>query len=376
MWLDGSKTRSWRRVAHYLVMSILILCSLLLTSWMSALSPMVRMTEDIGLVLGIPRVQFDSYGLILDGHRVFLHSGEFHTFRLPVPSLWPDILQKAKAAGLNALSVYVHMGLVNPSPGVIDFDGFRALRPLYEASKDIGLFIILRPGPYINAETSAGGIAHWATSRVAGRLRSNAKDWRAAWQGYIQGIINVTRPYQFDYGGPVIAIQIDNEYWQEDSGNSEYFAELQKVYRNSGILVPLTYNDPGMGGNFINGTGAVDLYGLDSYPQLFDCSHPKAWNPVVTDYLAYHEKVNPSQPFYIPEFQAGSYDAWGPAAPGYASCGLLTGPDFQSVFNLQLWASNAKLINYYMFYGGTSWGALPFHGVYTSYDYGAPGIGF
>ncbi|KAG5636746.1 hypothetical protein DXG03_004678, partial [Asterophora parasitica] len=66
-----------------------------------------------------------------------------------------------------------------------------------------------------------------------------------------------------------------------------------------------------------------------------------------------------------------AYDAWGPTAPGYTPCRVLTGPDFQSVFNLQLWASNAKLINYYMFYGGTSWGGIPFPGVYTSYDYGA-----
>lgn len=84
-------------------------------------------------------------------------SGEFHTFRLPVPSLWPDILQKAKAAGLNALSVYTHMGLINPSRGVVDFDGFRALQPLFDAAKDAGIFIVLRPGPYINAETTAGG---------------------------------------------------------------------------------------------------------------------------------------------------------------------------------------------------------------------------
>ncbi len=84
-------------------------------------------------------------------------SGEFHTFRLPVPSLWPDILQKAKAAGLNAVSVYTHMGLINPSPGVVDFDGFRALQPLFDAARDAGIFIVLRPGPYINAETTAGG---------------------------------------------------------------------------------------------------------------------------------------------------------------------------------------------------------------------------
>ena len=75
-------------------------------------------------------------------------SGEFHTFRLPVPSLWPDILEKVKAAGMNAVSVYTHMGLINPSPGVIDFDGFRALQPLYDAAKAAGIWIVLRPGNY------------------------------------------------------------------------------------------------------------------------------------------------------------------------------------------------------------------------------------
>jgi beta-galactosidase GanA len=78
-----------------------------------------------------------------------ISSGEFHTFRLPVPSLWPDILQKVKAAGLNAVSVYTHMGLINPSPGVIDFDGFRALQPLYDAARDAGIWVVLRPGMFL-----------------------------------------------------------------------------------------------------------------------------------------------------------------------------------------------------------------------------------
>jgi hypothetical protein len=186
---------------------------------------------------------------------------------------------------------------------------------------------------------------------------------------YIQGIIDQTTPNQITQGGPVILLQVDNEYNQAQG--AEYFAELESVYDASKIIIPLTYNDPGEGDNFINGTGAVDLYGLDSYPQGFDCSTPQNWNPVTTNYHSYHESANPSQPFYFPEFQGGSFDAWGPTAPGYAQCEILTGPDFQSVFNRQLWASNAKLINYYMIFGGTSWGGIPFHGVYTSYDYGA-----
>ncbi|CAK5271692.1 unnamed protein product [Mycena citricolor] len=317
-----------------------------------------------------PLVAFDNYSLSLAGQRVFLHSGEFHTFRLPVPSLWPDILQKAKAAGLNGISVYTHMGAINPAPGVVDFNDWRALQPLYEAAMEAGIWVVLRPGPYINAETTAGGIAHWITTQVAGQLRTSAADWEAAWQAYIAGIINQTEPFQISHGGPVIAVQIDNEY-QQRSTTSPYYTLLEETYRNASIDVPLTYNDAGERSNFINGSGAVDLYGLDAYPQLFDCAHPTKWNPVVTNYLSYHERVNPAQPFYFPEFQGGSFDAWGPGAPGYPACAQLTGPEFQSVFNRQLWASNVKLLSYYMLHGGTNWGAFPFHGVYTSYDYGA-----
>ncbi|KAK0202212.1 glycoside hydrolase family 35 protein [Desarmillaria ectypa] len=305
------------------------------------------------------QVTYDKHSLLLRGQRVFLHSGEFHTFRLPVPSLWPDIMQKFKAAGLNAVSLYTHMGIINPSRGVLDFDDWRALKPFYEAALDAGLWV------YINAETTAGGIAHWATSEVSGMLRTNATDWKDAWTEYIKGIIEVSAPYQITQGGPII----DNEY--EQWLGAEYFEDLKAVYHNSAIVVPLTYNDPGPRSNFINGTGAVDLYGLDGYPQRFDCSNPLVWNPVPLTFHDYHMSVNPSQPWYIPEFQAGSYDAWGPSAPGYGPCAVLTGPDFMSVFNRQLWASNAKLINYYMLYGGTSWGAIPFPGVYTSYDYGS-----
>ncbi|KAI6156505.1 glycoside hydrolase family 35 protein [Pisolithus thermaeus] len=308
-------------------------------------------------------VLWDKYSLVIKGQRVFIHSGEFHTFRLPVPDLWLDILQKAKAAGLNAVSVYTHMGLINPSPGVVDFNDYRALKPLYEAAKQVGMWIVLRPGPYINAETTAGGIAHWVTSQVAGELRTNATDWNAVWQDYIQGVIRETVPYQIDRGGPVI----DNEYSQFPATHAAYFEEVEDVYHNSDIVVPLTANDAAEGQNWINGTGSVDIYGLDSYPQGFDCSNPTVWNPVVTNYYNYHESVNPGQPWYFPEFQGGSFDAWGPTAPGYERCRELTGPDFESVFYLNLWASNAKLINYYMLYGCVQ---LFFVLFCASYDYG------
>ncbi|EIW81147.1 glycoside hydrolase family 35 protein [Coniophora puteana RWD-64-598 SS2] len=311
-------------------------------------------------------VQWDGYSLWLKGQRVFINSGEFHTFRLPVPDLWRDILHKFKAAGFNTISVYTHMALLNPAPGVLDFDDWRAIQPLYDIAKEVGIFVILRPGPYINAETTAGGIAHWLTSTVNGTLRTNETDWYDSWQDYMHGIVNNTVGYQINEGGPVI----DNEYSQSPDPRAEYFVQLEAFFNSTGIVVPLTGNDAGMGYNFATGTGAVEIYGLDNYPQFFDCSNPEKWNPVI-EYHTYHEDLNPWQPYYFPEFQGGAFDAWGPSSPGYDNCRVLTGADFENVFYLDVWAANAKMISYYMLYGGTSWGGLPFPGVYTSYDYGS-----
>ncbi|KZV66862.1 glycoside hydrolase family 35 protein [Peniophora sp. CONT] len=315
-------------------------------------------------------VQWDGYSLILRGQRVFIHSGEFHQWRLPVPALWRDVLTKFRAAGLNAVSIYTHWGLIEPSRGQISFSGINALKPFFELCQELGLWVVVRPGPYINAETTAGGIAHWVTTEVPGRLRTNESEWWESWQGYVKAIIEETAPYQISEGGPVIAVQLDNEYAQTPDG-AAYFQALVDAFKNSPIVVPLTYNDPHAGENFINGTGAVDIYGLDAYPQRFDCSRPDVWNPVDDTYHDYHMRVNPGQPWYMPEFQAGAFDPYGPSAPGYDKCRELTNAGFESVFYKSAWGANAKMMSYYMVYGGTSWGGLPFPEVYTSYDYGA-----
>ncbi|KAH9913003.1 uncharacterized protein BXZ73DRAFT_107089 [Epithele typhae] len=314
-------------------------------------------------------VQWDNYTLFLHGQRMFLHSGEFHTFRLPVPELWLDVFQKMVAVGFNSVSVYIHMGLTNPSRGVMDFDDWRSLEAMYDAAKLTGLFVVLRPGPYINAETTAGGISAWITAETPSVVRTNATDWFDAYEPFIDAIIDGTKAHQVTEGGAVLAIQIDNEYEQNEVTGA-YFERLEEQYRKNGIIVPLTYNDPNMRRAFVNGTGAVDIYGMDAYPQRFDCSHPSVWNPVVTNYHQYHSEVNPSQPWYMPEYQAGAFDPWG--GPGYDACFELTGPEFEDVFYKQNWAANAKLLSYYMFYGGTNWGGLAEPDVYTSYDYGSP----
>src|SRR5439155_8773275 len=106
-------------------------------------------------------VTLDHYSLKLDGHRVYIWSGEFHYWRLPSPSLWRDVLEKMKAAGYNAASIYFDWGYHSPKPGVYDFHGVRDVYRLLRIASQAGIYVIARPGPYINAETDAGGYAGW-----------------------------------------------------------------------------------------------------------------------------------------------------------------------------------------------------------------------
>ncbi|CAE6527422.1 unnamed protein product [Rhizoctonia solani] len=303
-------------------------------------------------------VQWDKYSLFVRGQRLFVWSGEFHPWRLPVPSLWPDIFQKMKAAGFNTVSIYIHWGTISPSEDVIDMNYYRDVKPVFEAAKAAGMFLIYRPGPYINAETSAGGIPHWVT-QIQGHLRTNASDYAAAWAPYVKAVSEAVKGYQVNEGGPVVAIQIENEYPQpENTGNpgkAGMMVDLQAAVRKYGVVVPTTFNDAGMNYNYATGLGKVDLYGLDSYPNGFDCRNTSHRSPVVENYYDYHLTSNPDTPHFIPEFQSGSLDPWGP----------------DDVAHKNLWAQNVKMFNAYMLYGGTSWGHLPFHKGYTSYDNGA-----
>lgn len=322
-------------------------------------------------------VVFDKHSLALAGgqQRLFVFAAEFHPWRLPVPSLWRDVLQKIRAAGFNTVSIYTHWGLIQPTSNAdsIDLTGINDLDYFLTMAKQVGLFVIVRPGPYINAETTVGGMAPW-TVNIDAVLRTNDTAWQAAWKPYINAISRMVVKHQVVYdssksghltGGSVILVQADNEY---KTGEAEraYMKELVATLKSNGISVPVTYNDPGRENNFVD---LVDLYGLDSYPQRFDCSHPTTWVPFRDDYLQYHVDTNPDQPFYIPEFQGGSYDPYG--GPGYEACGSMTNASFTRVANQALIAQRVTLLSLYMIYGGTNWGGLAEPDVYTSYDYGA-----
>lgn len=124
-------------------------------------------------------VTWDEHSLFINGERLMIFSGEFHPFRLPVPSLWTDVLEKIKALGLNTISIYVDWAQLEGKPGeftaqgVFDYDAF------LDTAKQVGLYVIARPGPYINAEASGGGFPGWL-QRIKGHLRTTDPDYLAA----------------------------------------------------------------------------------------------------------------------------------------------------------------------------------------------------
>ncbi|OCL15370.1 glycoside hydrolase family 35 protein [Glonium stellatum] len=305
-------------------------------------------------------VQWDHYSLIVNGKRVFLFGGEMHPWRLPVPEMWEDVLQKMKAAGLNSISFYSHWGYHAPTIDTLDFGtGGHNLTRLYELACDIGIFVTARPGPYINAETSAGGFPLWLTTGAYSPLRDNDSRYTAAWTPYQDAVARITHPFQVTQNGTALLYQIENEFtgqWRSVSAKTPnnaaiaYMKLLEANARSNGIDIPLTHNSPTTSGkswskdyDTVSAGGDVDIYGLDT--------------------------VSPNQPSYLPEFQGGAVNPWdGP--PG--GCAEKSNQDFVNFYYRYNIAQKVTAMSLYMVYGGTNWGWLAVPFVPTSYDYTAP----
>ncbi|KAH7102269.1 glycoside hydrolase superfamily [Auriculariales sp. MPI-PUGE-AT-0066] len=315
-------------------------------------------------------VTWDKHSLFINGERVRLYGGEVHPFRQPSLDLYLDIFQKIRSLGYNMVSFYTFWWLHEPKRGEISFEGFRDLVPFFDAAKKAGIWLIARPGPYINAEVSAGGFPGWAQN-TDGLWRTSNSSYVEAYQLYMIEITKVIAQYQITEGGPIILYQTENEYTNYQSPYTEDFVyeqELVKTIRDAGIVIPITHNDASPLGRYVK---YVDVWGFDGYPLGFNCASPDQWAPnsVPENYWSSHLKYAPNVPLSIFEFQGGAFDGWGGA--GFPKCALLTGANFERVFYKNLLAMGSSTISIYMTYGGTNWGGISHANGYTSYDYGA-----
>ncbi|WBO66528.1 glycoside hydrolase family 35 protein [Streptomyces camelliae] len=325
-------------------------------------------------------IGYDRYSLLVDGRRVVLWSGEFHPFRLPSPSLWRDILQKMRAHGYNAVSIYVAWNYHSPAPGTYDFTGVRDLDLFLRMAAETGLYVVLRPGPYINAEVDGGGFPGWLTA-TKGTARTDDPTYLSYVDEWLTQVDRIARKHLFTQGnGTILLYQIENEYdaHADDVTGRRYMSHLFKKVRADGIDVPLFHNDKGRNGDWVPGsfdTGGEKggwLYGFDGYPS--PAQNPPDWGVFGAGGAKGGAGASPSTPGFVPEFGGGWFDPWGGASfdgKGYGEARRTRDAAYERRFYLTNLANGLTLHNVYMTFGGTSWGWLPAPVVYTSYDYGA-----
>ncbi|MDO4411579.1 MAG: beta-galactosidase [Cutibacterium sp.] len=315
------------------------------------------------------KVTFDKHSFMIDGERLNVYAGEFHYWRLPSPDAWRDVMQKIKASGFNAVSLYFFWGLHQTEEGgEFDFSGIKDIDKLLTIAEEEGLFVIARPGPYINAEISMGGLPAWMSNKGYKSLRSvenlaPAKEWLNAFNAIAKKHL-VTNG-----GGSILLYQVENELIDQTPLQEDYLKALTKVVRDDGIDVPLFHNDWGMGGRFKDTEKfGTDFYTSDVYPLGFNCSQVRKQLP---DNEQQFRKFAPDTPYMIAESQGGAFTPWG-ASFSPEKCAEFTDSQFTRQWSMTNMANGVTAFSYYMSHGGTNWGwtGAPASG-YTSYDYGA-----
>ncbi|KAH8649361.1 beta-galactosidase extracellular [Xylariales sp. PMI_506] len=320
-------------------------------------------------------VTWDEHSLFVRGERIMFYGGEFHPWRLPVPGLWLDVFQKIKALGYTGVSFYVDWALLEGQEGRFLAEGVFAWEPFFAAASEAGLYLLARPGPYINAEVSGGGFPGWL-QRDPAILRTNESAYLAATQNYAASMGKLIADAQITNGGPIILVQLENEYTYGASWitwpDVVYIEAVNQQFRDAGIVVPTINNEAGAIGLFVPGEpGGPDIYGHDSYPIGWTCSQPTNWSQgsLPTNFRELHLEQSPSTPYAIPEFQGGAIDAWG--GTGLDLCAAFINAEAERVFYKNDFSFGITIFNLYMTFGGTNWGNLGESGGYTSYDYGA-----
>jgi len=293
---------------------------------------------------------------LLDGEPFRIISGALHYFRVH-PDQWADRIHKARLMGLNTIETYVPWNEHSPQRGTFDTAGALDLARFLDLVAAEGLLAIVRPGPYICAEWDNGGLPAWLFSDPAVGVRRNEPLYMAAIAEYFDALLPIVAERQIDRGGPVVLVQIENEYGAYGD-DKDYLRALVDLNRAGGITVPLTTIDQPTHQMLSDG-GLPELHKTGSFGSR------------ATARLATLREHQPTGPLMCAEFWNGWFDHWG-------AHHHTTGTAEAAAELDELLASGAS-VNLYMLLGGTNFGftnGANDKGVYqpttTSYDYDAP----
>jgi beta-galactosidase len=291
---------------------------------------------------------------LLNGQPFQIKAGEMHPARIP-HEYWADRLRMAHAMGLNTVSVYVFWNQLEPREGSFNFTGDNDVARFVRLAQAEGLWVILRPGPYVCAEWEFGGYPWWLLKQHDLKVRSQDPRFMAAAETYLRKLGEQLAPLQITRGGPIIMIQVENEYGSYGADHV-YTEKIRDLERSAGFDVPQFTAD---GGGNMMAAGHVP----DTLPGLNGGDGP--------DIMKQIRKYRPTGPWLVPEFYPGWLDHWGEPHAQTETPGVVRETEWKLTDNVSFC--------YYMVYGGTSFGFMnganfgdDFQPQPTSYDYDAP----
>lgn len=298
---------------------------------------------------------------LLNNKPIKIISGAIHYFRLS-PEQWPLSLQSLHALGANTVETYLPWNLHEPKEGMFDFDGMKNVFHFIELAQKEGLYVILRPSPYICAEWEFGGLPAWLLKEKQIRLRTDDPIFLEKIDHYYAHLIPKLLPYQITEGGPVLMMQVENEYGSYGMDKT-YLKKVRDLMLKYGVTVPLFTSD----GAWEEVLDAGSLPEEDILVTGNFGGHSEENIATMKKWMAEHQK---EWPIMCMECWDGWFNRWGENIIKRGA------EDFaQTARNILEVGS----INLYMFHGGTSFGfysgtsvreykALP---QITSYDYDA-----
>jgi beta-galactosidase len=296
------------------------------------------------------------HDFLLDGEPFRVLSGALHYFRVH-PGHWADRIRKARQMGLNTIETYVAWNAHAPRDGEFNLADGLDLGRFLDLIAAEGMYAIVRPGPFICGEWTNGGLPAWLFRDAATGIRRNEPGFMAAVGGYFRQLAPVLVPRQADRGGPVILVQVENEYGAYGSDQG-YLQSLADLNRQIGITVPLITVDQPVDAMLEQG----------SLPGLLKTG---SFGSRVTERLETLRRHQPAGPLMCSEFWDGWFDHWG------AHHHVV--PADQAADCLDELLKQGASVNIYMFHGGTNFGLTNgandkgmYQPIVTSYDYDAP----
>ena len=311
--------------------------------------------------------QVDSKNTFVAGNKTFLLNGkpfvvkaaEIHYPRIP-REYWEHRIKMCKALGMNTICIYIFWNLHEQREGVFDFTGQNNVAEFCRLAKKHGMYVIVRPGPYVCAEWEMGGLPWWLLKKKDIRLREQDPYFMSCVDRFEKNVAKQLAPLTIQHGGPIIMVQVENEYgsYGEDKAYiSQIRDTLRKYWDTSNAKTTLFQCD--WNSNF-------EKNGLDDLTWTMNFGT----GAKIDDQFSRLRELRPNSPLMCSEFWSGWFDKWGARHE--------TRPAKDMVAGIDEMLSKGISFSLYMTHGGTSFGhwaganSPGFAPDVTSYDYDAP----